>query len=212
MVVVGLLGLGLGTFAVTGARAESGSSGATSPGATSGSRMATDNPVAFEQEEVVSAPFTVESIDRAGRRVVVQSPDGARSTVNVSPNAPGLDTLKKGDQVELDYYKSSVVSLAPSGASAGPAATLNRTATGTPPATPAGPTGSHQVTTSAQVTYVDNAKGTIEITTPDGRPQTLFVQDPAIRKQMRSLHPGDRVTATYSEPMAVGLKRAAAVK
>ncbi|HEY6477207.1 MAG TPA: hypothetical protein VI456_11545 [Polyangia bacterium] len=204
MVLVGVMGLGLGAFAVTGARAETGNAGATS-----GSSTATGSPVAFEQQEVMSAPFSVESIDRANRRVVVQSPDGARSTVNVTPDAPGFDTLKKGDQVELDYFKSSVVSLAPSGAaSSGAPAAPTRTSTQAGQA--GGHAESHQVTSSARVTFVDNEKGTVEITTPDGRPQTLFVQDPAVRKQMRSFRPGDRIIATYVEPVAVGLRRAAA--
>jgi cold shock CspA family protein len=206
MVIVGAMGLGLGGFAMTGARAEMGNASGPAPGTRSISSTATGSPMAIEQQEVTSAPFTVESTDRASRRVVVQSPDGARSTINVAPNAPGLDTLKKGDQVELDYYKSSVVSLAPSGAaSAGASAAPTRTSS-----TPAVQVGGHQVTTSARVTFVDNDKGTVEITTPDGRPQTLFVQDPAVRKQMRSLHPGDRITVTYTEPVAIGLRPAAA--
>jgi hypothetical protein len=206
MVMVGLMSLGLGAFATNGVRADTGHSGGMASGATSGSSTVPgDNPVAFEQEEAMSAPFTVESIDQANRRLVVQSPDGTRSTVTVPPNTAGFDTLKKGDQVALDYYKSSVLSLTPSGGpAAGAPAAPNQTST------PMGQAGSHKVTTLARVANVDNNKGTVEITTPDGMPQTLFVQDPAMRKQMRSLRTGDRITATYTEPVAVGLRRTAA--
>lgn len=213
MVMVGLMGLGLGPFAVGVARADAGNMGATAPGRAAGAAPGgaapagamNDNPVAIEQEEVMRAPFTVESIDRANRKVVVQSPDGARSTVNVAPDAQGFDTLKRGDQVELDYYKSAVLSLAPSRPSAAPSSST------APAPASAGMHGNkgHQVTTSARVTYVDNDKETIQVTTPDGRPQTLFVQDPTLQRQMRALKPGDRVQVTYTEPTAVGLRPAA---
>jgi cold shock CspA family protein len=199
------MGVGLGAFAARPAWADTGSSGVPAPAAAPGAVVVTSDPVAIEQEEVMSAPFTVVGVDKADRRLVVQSPDGARSTVNVSPNAPGFETLKKGDQVELDYYKSSVLTLAPSGG-----ASPNAPATPSRTSAEAGQSGGHQVTTSGRVTFVDQAKGTVEITTPDGRPQTLFVRDPAVRRQMRSFRPGDRITATYSEPVAVGLRRAAA--
>jgi cold shock CspA family protein len=210
MVMVGLVGLGLGPFAVGMARADTGNQGATAPGqaaTTAPPGAMNDNPVAIEQEEVMRAPFTVESIDRANRKVVVQSPNGARSTVNVSPDAQGFDTLKRGDQVELDYYKSSVLSLAPSR----PSATPSPSSTAPAPAN-AGMRGNrgHEVTTSARVTYVDNDQETIQVTTADGRPQTLFVRDPALQRQMRTLKPGERVQVTYTEPTAVGLRQAPA--
>jgi hypothetical protein len=209
MVMAGLMGLGLGPFAVGIARADTGHMGPSAPSQAAGaapSAGTNTNPVAVEQEEVMSAPFTVESIDRANRRVVVESPDGARSTVNVSPNAPGFDTLKRGDQVELDYYKSSVLSLAPART---PGAASSSTAPA-PASTGTHAAKGHQVTTSARVTLVDNEKETIQVTTPDGRPQTLFVQDPTLQRQMLTLKPGDSVQVTYTEPTAVGLRRATA--
>jgi hypothetical protein len=38
----------------------------------------------------------------------------------------------------------------------------------------------------------------------------LFVQDPTLQRQMLTLKPGDSVQVTYTEPTAVGLRRATA--
>jgi hypothetical protein len=53
---------------------------------------------------------------------------------------------------------------------------------------------------------VDRENGTLQITTPGGQPQTLLVREPAERRQLRSLRPGDTVVVTYPQPVAVGLR------
>lgn len=64
--------------------------------------------VGFAEEEVTSAPLTVESVDMKNRNLVVRAPDGTKSTVDIPAGTPGFDTLKKGDKVQLDYFAAAV--------------------------------------------------------------------------------------------------------
>jgi hypothetical protein len=65
-------------------------------------------PVGFAEEEVTSAPLTVESVDMKNRNLVLRAPDGTKSTVDIPAGTPGFDTLKKGDKVQLDYFEAAV--------------------------------------------------------------------------------------------------------
>jgi hypothetical protein len=65
--------------------------------------------VGFASEEVETAPWTVQSIDKQNRNLVLRGPDGTQNTVNIPAGTPGFDSLKKGDQIQLDYYEAAVV-------------------------------------------------------------------------------------------------------
>ncbi len=158
---------------------------------------------AEQQQETTTASFSVEKVDRSNRSLVVQGPGGSRMTVKVAPTVEGFEQLQKGDQVELDYYMSSVVSLAPADA---PAAQEQEAPTRANAPALGAAADTQLITTAARVTAVDNDKGALQIVTPDKRPQTLLVQDRAERRRLRSLSPGDRVEVTYAEPVAVGLR------
>lgn len=66
-------------------------------------------PVGFEEEEVETAPWTVQRVDTQKHNLVLQAPDGTQNTVNIPPGTPGFDSLKKGDQVQLDYFDAAVI-------------------------------------------------------------------------------------------------------
>lgn len=151
--------------------------------------------------EVMGAPFTVESVDRDGRSLVVQSPDGLRTTIRVAPTADGFESVGTGDRIALDYYPSSVVALA------GPKARVTGHARSPTRANAPvlGAAGGRQLTREAHVTGIDRATGTLEVTTLDGHPHTLVVRDPAARLRLQSLGEGDEVTVTFTEPVAVGV-------
>ena len=192
-VIAGLLSLGLGSLVGVAAYAEDNVPGdrpqASSFGDSSGS-------------ETTTASFSVETVDRTSRLMVVQSADGSRMTVRVAPTVERLDELRKGDQVELDYYPATVLSF---GAPDVPAAPTQQAPTRAS-APPLGPAAGQVITTRARVATVDRDNGTLQITTAGGQPQTLLVREPAERRQLRSIRPGDTVVVTYPQPVAVGLR------
>jgi hypothetical protein len=196
-VMAALLTLGLGFSVATDAYANADDATTATPQSSS-----VGEPSA---SEATTGSFTVERIDRANRSMVVQDRDGGRMTVKVAGTVEGFDKVEKGDQVELDYYASTVLSFGPTNAAAAEAQEAPTRAN----APALGAVGVPPITTAARVTAVDKNGGTLQIRTPDGQPQTLLVRDPAARRQLRSLSPGDTVVVTYAEPVAVGLRKGA---
>jgi len=189
-VIAGLLSLGLGSLVGPAAYAED--------------NVPADRPQASSvgdpsESETTTASFSVQSVDRTSRLMIVQSADGSRMTVRVAPTVERLDELRKGDQVELDYYPATVLGFGAPAAQAHQAPTRAS-------APPLGPAAAQVITTNGRVRAVDRENGTLQITTADGLPQTLLVREPAERRQLRSLHPGDTVVVTYPQPVAVGLR------
>jgi hypothetical protein len=174
-----------------------------SVGLVTGVGRAADLPT--DQEQVTHAPFSVEAVDRADRKLVLQSPGGGAMTVRVASTVDGFDQLKKGDEVQIDYFLPSVVSL-DTGAASSRLAMAERTEPATRANSPTlGAAGGREITTRARVTAVDEDTGMLQIRTRDGLPQTLLIGDPKLRTRLRSVGEGDRVTVTYIEPVAVAL-------
>lgn len=192
-VMAGLLSLGLGSLVGTIAYGED-----TVPD----DRPPASSLVDPSGSETTTASFAVENVDRTNRLMVVRSPDDSQMTVRVAPTVEGFDELRKGDQVELDYYPATVLSFGPDKAPAlRPSQSPTRAS-----APPLGPAAAQVITTRARVAAVDRDNGTLQITTPDGQPQTLLVREPAERRHLRSLGPGDTVVVTYPQPVAVAVR------
>ena len=196
-IMTALLSLGLGFGVGTDAHADADNVEAAPPQPSS-----VGDPSA---SEATTASFSVERIDRSNRTMVVQSTSGSEMTIRVAATVEGFDKLEKGDQVELDYYASTVLSFGPTNTAAAQAQEAPTRAS----APALGTMGTPPITTAARVTGVDKNGGALQITTPDGLPQTLLVRDAAARRQLRSLAPGDTVVVTYAEPVAVGLRKGA---
>jgi hypothetical protein len=200
-VMAALLGMALavpGSAATPAIADPSGVSASSSPAenAPAGVNRAPGDP-----HQLVGAPFTVESIDRSERLLVARSPAGARTTLRVVPSVTEFDALQRGQEVLLDYYPSSLVSLGTDERVAAEAEQAPTRAN----APVLGAAGAGQITAKAHVTSVDSQTGTLEIRTAGGNPHTLSVADPAARARLRSLHDGDRLTVTYTEAVAVGV-------
>ncbi len=86
------------------------STSAAAPSKASGTQTAGQQtaPVGFAEEEATSGPFTVESVNKKDRNLMLRAPDGTESTVAISAGTPGFDSLKKGDIVQLDYFAAAV--------------------------------------------------------------------------------------------------------
>ena len=159
------------------------------------------HPVAFE-EEVVTVPVTVEDIDKKARSIVARAPDGTRSTVKIPEDVQGFDRLKKGDKIDLSYYRAVAVSVVP-GAS-GAAATAQQKSDMQRAST--AHSGGRSVTTSATVTSTNKPNGAVEIKGQNGKVQTVTPQDANVQKNMQGLKPGDVIQIIYTEAVATALQ------
>jgi type III secretory pathway component EscU len=152
------------------------------------------------EEELVTIPVTVEDIDKKSRKLVVRTADGEKVTMNVPPNVKGFDNVKKGDKIDVDYYRSVAVAVLP-GAGAGGSQTMRTTTSGS------GSGGvSRQTTGTAEVVSVNRQDNSVQIKGPGGNVQSVAVQNPALQRKLQDVKPGDMVQITYTEAVAAAIR------
>jgi hypothetical protein len=168
----------------------------------SNGNMGTSTPAAVGmREELVTVPVTVEEIDKKARSVTVKAPDGEKTTINVPADVKEFDKLKKGDKIEIDYYRSLAVEVLPPGTAPSAAQAQTTTAKG-----PAGRMGAKQITGSAEVVSMNRASNSVTIKGADGKQRTVAVQDPGMQKRLQAIKPGDVVQLTYTEAIAAKIR------
>jgi Cu/Ag efflux protein CusF len=183
------LGLLTGTVSVARAQSDEGMVQRTGPGSA---------------ERINTETVVVSGIDRANRTVTLSNADGERSTMSVPKEIKAYDKLKVGDHVDIDYYESIAVSIAPPGAkpSVSSQSMSGRTGPG------AGMTGK-QTTVTAKVVSVDPAANKVTFKGPKGNIETTTVSDPELQKKLPDLKPGQAVQFTYTQAMAASIRPSA---
>jgi hypothetical protein len=142
----------------------------------------------------------VEDIDRKNRKVTVRAPDNDQTTITVPADTKGFETLKKGDTIDVDYYRSVALSILAPGAKPTASETLGA-ARGAE-----GGIQSRQIKASAKIISVDRQDNTVQVKGPDGKEQEVSVSDPAVRRKLENVKPGDMVQLTYTEAVAVAIR------
>ena len=157
-------------------------------------------------ERVRSETVVVTGIDRAKRTVTYTNDEGERNTMNVPTDVKAFDTLKVGDHVDVDFYESVAVQLAPPGSKPGMTERMSgsRMGEGSNKAT-----ANRERTISAEVIAVDVPGNKVTFKGPKGERRTISVDDPALQKKLPNLKPGQVVQFTYTEQMAVSIRPSA---
>jgi hypothetical protein len=148
----------------------------------------------------------VVAIDRATREVTLQNVNGETKKVKAPADMKAFDTLKVGDQVQIDYRESAAVSLAP----AGTKPSMSQSSSGVS-AQGEGVAGIREMTMSAEVLSVDRVNNKVTVKGPSGDIRTVAVTDPALQKKLPGLKPGHVVQLTFTEAMAASIRPAAPV-
>jgi len=144
---------------------------------------------------------TVASVDMSTRQVLLQTPNGARTTVVAGPEVRNLSQLRAGDRVTVTYQEAIAVQMAQPGSPPPDAAAVaaKRAALGQLPG------GAVRGVVAARVTVVSTAPdGTsVTFTGPSGVRHTADVQDPKMQSFVQHLRPGDQVDVGYANELAV---------
>ncbi len=152
------------------------------------------------RDSLVTATATVESVDQATRKVRLRNSEGRSFTVTAGPEVINLPQLAAGDVVTVDYYEAVTVAMADASESDVPMTTIAGAAA------PEGalPGGAAVVSTTLVVTVVsyDPATGLATLALPDGTTASATVA-PEMRGFAAETQPGDRVSVTLTEAVAV---------
>lgn len=160
-----------------------------------------DSPRHLEQTAAVKITAVVTDIDVANRLVTLKDSDGNEETIQVGPEVRNLPQVKKGDQVIVTYYESTVFQLYKPGEvkpGAGAAEVAARAEPGEKPAA----AGAEAVTIVATVTKVNKTgpKPSITLKSKEGKVVTLPVRD---AKRLEPVKVGDLLEITYKQALAV---------
>lgn len=144
----------------------------------------------------------VTAIDRAARTATLQNTDGETKTVKVPEEVKGYETLKVGDNIEIDYYESVSVAVLPPG---------TKPTMGEGTAIERGPEGQggaavREMKVSGTVLSVDPKSNKVTFKGPQGNTKTVSVSDPAMQKKLPNLKPGQVVQVTYTQGIAAAIR------
>jgi hypothetical protein len=159
-----------------------------------GGKPADDKPSGHEQT-LIEMRAVVTAVDQQHRLLAIESDDGATAVLPVAEPFRDFDKLRVGDLVVVSYTRAIAwrVKAADQGALG-----VSRRETLSNPKPGEAPGGAMEqaFTITAMIAAVDVARGTITLTWPEGRSETLKVDKPA---NLTHVAVGDLVDITYSE-------------
>jgi len=153
--------------------------------------------------QLITSTAKVEKVDLDKHELTLKSENGKPFTVQVPESVTRLENVKPGDKVRASFYESVAVSVQkPGEAKVGEQKEI--VGERAPGELPGGAT-AQQVTTTAKITKLDPAKDELTIETPTGKPNTIKVQDPQVRAQLKDLKVGDKIQTTFTQAMATSV-------
>jgi hypothetical protein len=139
--------------------------------------------------------------------VTIVRPDGKSFVVQAGEQVRNLAQVKVGDKVTVEYYEGFVAEIAPPGASPNELKLTDVLARAPLGERPAGAVG-EAITATVVIEYVDTLRNVVHFTGPLGKTRIVKVMKPQFTEMLKRLKPGDQVTLTFFEAMAVSVKPA----
>jgi hypothetical protein len=159
--------------------------------------------------QLITASAKVVKVDSDKHELTLKDDQNKPFTINVPEDVNRLENVKPGDRLEVTFYESVAVSLKKPGA-ATPGQESSTTVGREPGALP-GNAVVQRVTTTAKITQITPSNDELTIEAPGGKPNTIRVEDPAVRSQLSHLKVGDKVQTTYTQAMATRIRPARAM-
>jgi hypothetical protein len=147
--------------------------------------------------ESIEALVTVVAIDKKARTVVVRGPRGGTQEIQVPKEAQNFDTIKQGDVFRLRYTEAVAVSIVPQGGepAKGDAKGMRLAKKGDNP----GGTIVQTRFISGRIEAIDYKNRYVAIRGPKQNTVALKAGDDV---KLENLHPGDRITVSYTQALA----------
>jgi Cu/Ag efflux protein CusF len=145
------------------------------------------------EAQMTTTTATIQKIDKSSRAVTLKDPQGGSFDVKAAPDVK-LEQLHAGDQVSATYYAEVAVGISKAGQEAPKMAqkTVQR-----------GGVTARQSTVTARIVSVNPSHNEVVVRGPQGKMHTLKVQDPDLQAQLKNVKPGDNVSVTYTQAVAL---------
>jgi hypothetical protein len=151
----------------------------------------------------VKAKATITKVDQKSREITLRGEHGNEFVVVAGDEVRNFKQIKKGDIVEVEYHVAAATRLekAEAATAAGEATVVERAPAGAKP----GVAAMHTSTIVATVVDIDPAQRLLSLRGPKGNVATLKI--PPDLKAFDQLKKGDRVTAAYTEAVAISVNK-----
>lgn len=173
-------------------------------GCATGEKPADEKPSGREQT-LVEMRAVVIGVDQKHRLLALEGDDGGRMVLPVAEEFRDFERARVGDQVVVSYTEAIAWQVKPSDTGA-PGVSTRETLSNPRAGEAPGGAIERAITITATITAFDVARGTVTLTGPQGRSNTLKAHRPADLEKIRV---GDLVDITYSEALAVGIRQEA---
>ena len=170
-------------------------------GCASGAKPADEKPSGREQT-LVEMRAVVVGVDQKHRLLALEGDDGGRTVLPVAEEFRDFERARVGDQVVVSYTEAIAWQVKPSDKGA-PGVSTRETLSNPRAGEAPGGAIERAITITATITAFDVARGTVTLTGPQGRSNTLKVHRPADLEKIRV---GDLVDITYSEALALAVR------
>ena len=173
-------------------------------GCASGGKPTDDKPSGREQR-LVEQRALITGVDQQRRLLALEGDDGGIAVLPVAEEFRDFDKLRVGDPVVVSYTEAIAWQVKPADKGA-PGVSARETLSNPKPGEAPGGAIERAITITATITAFDVARGTVTLTGPQGRSQTVKAHNPADLEHIRV---GDLVDITYSEAVALAVRPAA---
>jgi Cu/Ag efflux protein CusF len=150
--------------------------------------------------KLITASAKVVKVDTKNRELTLKDENDKPFTINVPEDVTRLDNVKAGDRLRVSFYESVAVSLAKPGEAA--VGRMKSTTSGRTPGALPGGIATQQITTTAKITKIDPSMEELTILGPEGKENTIKVDEPEAKSQLSHLKVGDKIQTTYTQAMA----------
>jgi len=156
----------------------------------------------LKHEQTTAASGTVTAIDPKARLVTLQTEGGQTFEVLAGDEVQNFDKIAVGDVVKATYTESVAFQVVPKAETPGGASQSTDRI-------PGGAKVAQKVTSSFTVASVDPTTNILGVTLPDGNTKQIHFEDPKAQTRLKSLNPGDVISATYTHSAAIQLEKLA---
>jgi len=171
-------------------------------GCASGAKPADEKPSGREQT-LVEMRAVVVGVDQKHRLLALEGDDGGRTVLPVAEEFRDFERARVGDQVVVSYTEAIAWQVKPSDKGA-PGVSTRETLSNPRAGEAPGGAIERAITITATITAFDTAGGTVTLTAPDGRSQTIAAPR---REDLERIRVGDLVDITRSELRSLALRK-----
>lgn len=160
-------------------------------------------PEQLDRELQVTETGIITNVDRASHLITFQTQDGTMTTV-VAKSLKNLNQIKKGDLVDITYYKSTAANLVPKPAGTKLDVQVEKASIVSEGGVP-GRAAASEVRVTIKILSVDPYKKTITYKNPNQQIKEVSMNTPRLLPYLKTVKEGDIVEVIYTRAVAASV-------